>query len=134
MAVCRRRRSLLSERHCRTADDPPYDGAHVYPVDVIPYMLDVGIIVLDDIKFGLRPRRTDSIDKLQRFAEIMRACVREACNTCRVKRARCRHTREELPSEIYWLDDHGGSNCVVLDAIHVSERRARRHTYKDYIP
>ena len=63
----------------------PYDGAHVYPVDVIPYMLDAGIIVLDDIKFGLRPCRTYSIDKLQRFAEIMRACVREACKTCRVK-------------------------------------------------
>ena len=63
----------------------PYDGAHVYPVDVIPYMLDAGNIVIDDIKFGLRPCRTYSIDKLQRFAEIMRACVREACKTCRVK-------------------------------------------------
>mgnify|MGYP001409427384 CR=1 FL=1 len=54
-------------------------------MDVIPYMLDAGIIVIDDIKFGLRPCRTYRIDKLQRFAETMRDCAREACKTCRVK-------------------------------------------------
>ena len=45
----------------------PYDGAHLYPVDVIPYMLDAGIIQLDDIKLGLRPCRTYAIDNMQNF-------------------------------------------------------------------
>ena len=48
-------------------------------------MFDAGIIVIDDIKFGLRPCRTYGVDKLQKFAEIMRACVREACKTCKVQ-------------------------------------------------
>ena len=112
----------------------PYDGAHVYPVDVIPYMLDAGIIVLDDIKFGLRPCRTYSIDKLQRFADIMRACVRKACKTCRVQGRDVDILEKNfLLRFIGWMN-MGGSNCVVLDAIHVSERRVRRQHYKDYIP
>ena len=45
----------------------PYDGAHLYLVGAIPYMLDAGIIQLGDIKFGLRPCRTYAIDELQNF-------------------------------------------------------------------
>ena len=112
----------------------PYDGAHVYPVDVIPYMLDAGNIVIDDIKFGLRPCRTYSIDKLQRFAEIMRACVREACKTCRVKGRDVDILEKNFLLRFIGWVNMGGSNCVALDAIHVSERRARRHNHKDYIP
>ena len=106
----------------------------MYPVDAIPYMLDAGIIVIDDIKFGLRPCRTYSIDKLQRFVEIMRACVREACKTCRVKGRDVDILEKSfLLIFIGWMNIWG-SNCVVLDAIHVSERRARWHIHKDYIP
>ena len=106
----------------------------MYPVDVIPYMIDAGIVVLDDIKLGLRPCRTDSTGKLQKFAEIMRACVREACKTCRVKGRDVDILETSfLLRFIGWMN-MGGSNCVVLDAIHVSERRTRWHNHKDYIP